>query len=301
MRKSFLFLVAVLFTANIAWAEKPVPPAEYYQAGAQVPTMSAPSEVHLSGSLTLNQPVRKIGKSATTKKVEELIAETEKLKRAVVDNTAKLSENTDSVKRAGDNLTGLSTVMENLTDAVNGNGKTIRAVGGNLGDQIFKNAWLMGILGLIAACFLGVTLWRRIGASEGRVINAIRTSADNVSNGVTQVNKNLNAVAKTVDEVHSVLKKDASPFTYEVDGRKLDYAAAEEIDGSVIYRELYVPKGATGNAAEYERNEEDSRSKAGSNFRRTMKRYFAGDFDSDEYKLQREVIEHYVPAAKEIQ
>lgn len=192
--------------------------------------------------------------------------------------------------------------LDNVTGEKSYLGKRITEEGQATRDQENRDAWITRLVVIVAVvvavAVLVAVLWRRIGASENRVLNAIGTSANNVVQAVDSVSKKVDDAPQKIADI--VLKKDVSPFSYEFGGKTLTYAAAKEIDGCVVYRELHVPKGATGNAADYERNEEDSRSKAGSNFRKTMKRYFSGEFDSDEYKLQREVIEYHIPGAKEI-
>jgi hypothetical protein len=158
MKKVFGFLIALMFVMPVASQA-----VEFEIAGEQIagnPETSVsgtPAEVHLSGSLTLNQPVRKIGTSLTAKRVEALVGKTDALQKETAglrteigtglsNLKTSLDENTTSTNEAGKNISGLTTAVENTAKATTG-----------MNSQLSQNFWLM-LAGFILLIILAVVI-----------------------------------------------------------------------------------------------------------------------------------------------
>ncbi len=295
MRKIFVPLVAVLLTANIAWAEKPVPPAEYYQAGAQVPSIkspSAPSEVHLSGSLTLNQLAHKNGTSLTAKRVGDLIGKTDALQKETAglkDEVGKLSTglatNTKAVDEAGKNISGLITAVENTAEAMEG-----------MKDNSSQNFWLT-LAGIGLLLILLVVVLFRIRAANSvneeranELLNVVRGGFQTVR--VNQLATQNEVVATRADvakipDVLVKLKRLATVLEFklefkDVDGKGLNVTVMPFVKDGTVFT-LRLPDSVDLTAAYTDstipRTPAKNRSHLVSTNEEVLKAYYAGEFN----------------------
>jgi hypothetical protein len=77
------------------------------------------------------------------------------------------------------------------------------------------------------------------------------------------------------------------PWSFEIAGRTVTWNPADK----AAPQEIHVPKGTAGDLASFVRHTETRPGVARRNFRKTLERYFRGDFNTPEYSLQSELIE----------
>lgn len=312
--KRMIVLVMLVVLGSFSWAfaeemvsSEPVAPVQYsaptsfkvpdaVKAGATNKTKRGPSEV-----------------SKLSSKIQNLTAETGKLKTAT-------SENAQAVSELSGNVEGLATAVVNNTETLKNLGEksdttytTVVREARGVGEQIYKNTWLLGALIVICAAVAIAVMQRLFWGNRNSVSEAVRPlkeSSTALSDSVSDVHEDVKAgfaeMKTSFEEMRNsftelpgkvakeVKTLDTSAFEFEAAGHMVTYQSPIEGIEEGYYLLLHVPKGMVGDAATYERDHEANYGIAKKECRKTMRRYLNREFDGPEFVLQRELIGHLI-------
>lgn len=274
MKKNVAFFFAMMLAMPVASQAFEIAGDQQVAGNPETSVSGAPSEVHLSGSLTLNQSVHK-GPSATARRVKALMVKTDTL-------SVRMARMDTATKENSSNVAGLTTAMENLT-------KGFDSWGASLKNHASNVALILGVVLVVCIALLGVYLGALFNRRSEEVTSVVRAGFEANRIAVEAVPER--TAAATVTAIRTL---DPAPFVFEAAGHEVTYQSPLEGISEGYYLELHVPKDEIGDPATYERAHQGARGVARRNCAKTMRLYFEGKFDAPEYKLQKELIEYLI-------
>jgi hypothetical protein len=181
-------------------------------------------------------------------------------------------------------ITKLAGSVQALTAAAEKNTSAITDASTKLRRQARYNTY--GICGLLVIVGVIVIFYRR----SQRQTTSLATAVKQVTKAVEQARDQIISEVGEVPGKTAERMSEATTFEVDTTGFRVKYTPSE----GCWYETIHVPKNMDGNPLTYERTPESNRGTAKTNFRRTMEKYFRGDFDSPEYKLQKELLQHLI-------
>jgi len=260
------FLLATLFVAKVGKAEEAIPDS------GQPAVAATPATVYVTGTPKL----AKTAVSLTAKRVKALMAKTESLKAEVRETAwavggmrTDLNSNTKDVSDAANNITGLTTALENLV-------KKFGSWSENVKDHVSAVAWILG--GAIVLCILGLGIY--LAALLNRRSEEITAV---VRAGVTETRADIAVVRDDIGTIPAAVHTyfDPKPFDGNVFGHHFVLEqGADALAEKSGYEVLHVKVGSVDAAvtvAEYQLQKKSNRNDAFDSIKNSVKEYKKGD------------------------
>jgi len=194
----------------------------------------------------------------------------------------------------------LTTATKDHTKAIETNTGVIKRASENLDIQFWLLVGLMatvvfGLVGLgffIASKIKGVTSGVKNAAEEGSksgTILGLKVLDDKIDKLPDDVAK------KTAEKMKEF---NSEPFKYEAGGHDVIQTIPNEAVADKVYLLLHVPEGMNGDPATYHRDAESNCGVARRSCQKTMRRYFAGEFNGPTFTLQKTLIDHLISSGE---
>ena len=227
----------------------------------------------------------------------------EKGRTEALQTLAEVSKGSEETKRRYiETVDGFQRGLDTFGSKISDGNKNLYHVNDAIQEQNVMNTKLI-IIVLIVSFVIGLAILGFVLIlSNRKVVEDVKCAAKaGAIVGVNALDKRLfeELPVKVAEKTAEKMKEfNSEPFKYEAGGKSVTQGVPDEAKADNCYLLIHVPENMNGTAASYERKSEANRGIAQRNCRKTMQRYFAGEFNGPTFTLQKALIDHLISSGE---